>query len=64
MFRAEQQAGFEFLGKITVETLSQVLQAEPKQLKLVDAALLGETLYLLTENALYLLPRTVLKLTD
>lgn len=61
MFRAEQQAGFRLLGKITADTLSRMLQAE---LKLVDAALLGETLYLLTEKALYLLPRTVLKLMD
>lgn len=62
IFRAEQETGFKFLGKITAQSFSQITNTEVKSL--VDAAWLGETLYLLTEKALYFIPRNMLNLSE
>lgn len=62
VFRAEQETGFQCLGKLTAEALSELTAVPVKNL--VDVTWLGETLYLLTEKVLYLLPQSALKFSE
>lgn len=61
-FQTDSQTGFKFLGKCSQATLEPLIG--PLTCPLSDAAILNETLYLLTEKALYLLPLESLKLAE
>ncbi|MDW8018830.1 MAG: NHL repeat-containing protein [Chloroherpetonaceae bacterium] len=61
-FHTEPHTGFKFFGKCLKSDLELLIGSRVSSLS--DAAILNETLYLLTENALYLLPLRQLKLVQ